>query len=149
MPRCGNGLALFFLFFVLIVPSGCNKEVEKPGKELLLERVKEYWNLKVADDYVGAYEFIDPESREELTLADFAAFAGEISYTKVEVVDAKLTDNGTKATVELNLVYVSHHPQMQGAGEIPYNLEEPWLVADGNWYRKWESPFRIQLRDQK
>lgn len=140
---------LILLCLALIVPAGCAKKDAKPSKEVLLERVKEYWNLKVADDYIGAYEFIDPESREELTLADFTSFADDISYTKAEVLGASSTGSDLEAKVEIDLVYVSHHPQMMGAGEIPYKLKEPWIFVDGNWYRKWEKPFQIKLRDQK
>ena len=136
---------LTLLFIILAIHCGCEREEKGDPARDLLKRAREYWNLKVADDYVGTYEFMDPKSRSELTLAEYTSFVTMISYVKADVMDVALSPDGKKAKVHVELQYTSRHTSIEGMEAVPYTLHEPWLLVDNEWYRQWEKPIKLEI----
>ena len=130
---------------MLAVHYGCERAEKGDPARDLLKRARDYWNLKVADDYVGTYEFMDPKSRSELTLAEYTSFVTMISYVEADVKGVALSPEGTKAKVHVELRYTSRHSSIEGMEALPYTLHEPWVLVDGEWYRQWEKPLKLQI----
>jgi len=103
----------------------------------LRERVKQFWDLRVAGKHADTYAFFDKAFRAKTTEATYAAGQGNIIYHSYEL--KKVVIRGELALVMLNAEF--EVPKMDiGTGE-PVTIERQsrdasanWLWLDGDWY---------------
>jgi len=129
-------LASFIGIFFLIIFLGCAKKeaIRKiSDEEILKERVTTYWNHKVKRDFVKAYEYESPLSKE-MTATKYVQMHANpaLTYKSFEIrsIIKKADDI---ADVELMVVPVAKVP-----GAKPFEHEiaitERWVKVNDTWY---------------
>ncbi len=127
---------VFIVFFFLIIFSGCSiKEATKnqPDGGDLRERVAAFWQLRVNEDFMKAYEYEAPYYRKQVNMVNYLKSTNTevVKYLAATPGDVKL--DGDSAVVEVQLRVRVKPPQMRGQ-EYSSVIKEKWIKAEGMWY---------------
>lgn len=113
-------------------------------------RVKAWWKTRVAADWAGSYEFMDPFMKTKNSKAAYVASQGMVKYYGYEFVGFEMTSD-RQATVKVK--YTSEVPEMEINGkkyEIPkkeVEISQEWMFVDGNWYLVFRDLFGNTFRE--
>ena len=134
--QCISRLLVLGLFVFLFVCGACSQrggEVESLG-----ERVKGFWQARIAGDDLKAYNYEAYSKTGKMTLQQYIrARNPALKYTAYEVKG--IVEKGDEATVTVDLQY---HLVIAARGELdlPATLDERWVRLDGQWHRQLEKP---------
>lgn len=98
----------------------------------LERRAQEYWDLQVAGDKFGAYQYLAESYRKRVTPSAFSTEGSSIVWTSAQLKKVQL--DGSSAQIELNLKYRFLHPKYD-FGTAETNSNERWVFENGGWYR--------------
>ena len=147
------------LLLSLIVLTACagmkttgRSMAEDPGSPqktaLLQERVNDFWNAFIKEDYHTVYSIYDPFFRARYSdeAEAIAKMMGKVKYHKSEVKDMQV--EGNVARVKMGVVYslpeVKMKTQTFSVSETPGEFEETWLYVYDNWYKEYFSTMMDQ-----
>ena len=112
----------------------------------LRERAAAFWAARLAGDYKGQWELLEPRGRGRLTPQEYAAERGNILFVAYQVEDA--TVNGYFATVKVRVLF---QPVLPIPRRIPVQAlvtDDRWIRVGGVWYHRLddEGPSQSQGR---
>lgn len=113
-------------------------------------RVNAWWKTRVAADWAGSYELLDPFMKTKNPKASYVASQGMVKYYGYEFVGFEMTSDRL-ATVKVK--YTSEVPEMEINGkkyEVPkkeVEISQDWMFVDGNWYLVFKDLFGNTFRE--
>ena len=114
-----------------------------PRKERLLQRVKDYYDLRVADKRKDDYPFYDPFFRSRVTLKGFESSLIDVKFLSYQIGDVAITENIAKVPVEIEFEI----PETVIAGQkiaVPRKKDswvDDWIWIDNDWFKV----YKLQL----
>jgi hypothetical protein len=111
----------------------------QPTKARLIERSKARWASVSKADWIAAYDFVTPEQKQQLPLAQFLPGKDLHEYANPQVHEV-LRIEGEKGYVRASAVWTPHHPQLAQVKLEPgqtltqeLKMIETWVWVDGDW----------------
>jgi hypothetical protein len=127
--------SLLMLVGVLGVLSACRSEKKAGETTPLEERVKAFWDARVAGDDLKAYNYEIFAKNGEMSASQYVrARTPTLRYKSYQI--KKIEVQGDQATITMDLYYQLIIPTRS---ELPLSMErtEKWLrLEDGQWYRE-------------
>jgi len=106
--------------------------------ESLEERVKGFWDARVADDDARAYNYEAYFKTKKMTLQQYLqARNPALKYNGYEVKTVE--EKGDEATVIVDVKYHLVIPT-RAALDLSMAVTEPWVRLEGQWYRQLPEP---------
>ncbi len=125
----------YIAIFSLIIFCGCvTKEAVKSNTEdVLRERITDYWNYKMKEEFDKSYAYEDPFFRKQVNLVNYIRrFRTDIvKWKSAAVKEIKLA--GDSAEVDMILRTKVRLPQIKTV-EHDSLTKEKWVKVDGVWY---------------
>jgi hypothetical protein len=137
----------FLVIFLLLISTGCAKNAIKnvSDEEVLRERVMEYWNHKVNEEFDKSYEYEDPLFRKTYTMVNYIRSfgAGRAKWVGARIQGITMEGDTAKVSLMIKLKLV-----VSSSGSVsPESMfEEKWTKVDGIWYHVNER-HGVQQRD--
>ncbi len=132
---------ILFVLGLLVFPfafGACHSEQRGGGAGSLEERVKGFWNARVAGDDLKAYAYEAYSKTGKMTPTQYVrARTALLQYKSYEVKG--IAEQGDEATVTIDLRYRFVSPISKDLN-LAMNLQERWIRLDGQWYRQLEKP---------
>lgn len=139
---------VFSLLFPLIIFAGCAKKVaigNAADEDILRQRVKAYWDLKIEEDFTRTYEYEDPFYRKTATVVDYVrGFTGSIAkWKEADIKELSMSDDTAKVKMAVNMeigVPQQLRPGVMAPGPAKEKIrtktviEDSWIKVDGLWY---------------
>jgi hypothetical protein len=98
----------------------------------LARRAQYYWDLRIAGDTLGAYQYMSEAYRRRVTPAAFAKEGGRVVRTGATVKSVSLDEAG--GLVQIELRYRFAHPNFEKV-ENSATVTERWVFENGGWFR--------------
>jgi len=118
---------------VPFVFEACSSEQRGGEAELLGERVKGFWEARVAGDDIKAYNYEAYSKTGKMTLQQYiGARNPALKYTAYEVKG--VVEKGDEATVSVGVQYNLVIPARADLN-MSTTIDERWARIDGQWYR--------------
>jgi len=134
--QCISGLLVFWLLISLFVFGACSSG--RGGAETLEERVKGFWQARVAGNDLQAYNYEAYAKTGKMTVQQYIqARSPAFKYVTYEV--KKIEAKGDEATVTVACTYHVVIPARVDI-DLPTTIDERWVRIDGQWYRQVEKP---------
>lgn len=103
-------------------------------KAALETRVLARWAALIKGDFEAAYKFSSPAYRELHSLDFFRSrFSGKIAWTKAEVLDVQLKDNGVASAI-IKLHYDLFQKETGRTLQMFSENQETWVYSEGEWW---------------
>ena len=132
-----NGLFFLGSCIFLFVFGACSSG-RRGGAETLEERVKGFWEARIAGNDLQAYNYEAYAKTGKMTLQKYIqARSPALKYVAYEV--KKIVEKGDEATVTVDFTYHLVIPARADL-DLPTTIDEPWVRIDGQWYRQSEQP---------
>jgi hypothetical protein len=130
-------LLVLGLLISLFVFGACSSG-RRGGAETLEERVKGFWQARVAGNDLQAYNYEAYVKTGKMTLQQYIqARSPALKYVAYKV--KKIEENGDEATVTVDFTYHLVIPARMDL-DLPTTVDERWVRIDGQWYRQVEQP---------
>ena len=144
--------AMLLAGLVLAFAPGCNPQTAadasqtaqvrakpEPTEARLIERSTLRWASVSKGDWIAAYDFVTPEQKQQVPLAQFLPGKDLHEYANPQVKKV-LRIEGERGYVEASAVWTPHHPQLQQVKLEPgqtltqeLKMIETWVWVDGDW----------------
>ncbi|PYO55986.1 MAG: hypothetical protein DMD83_16775 [Candidatus Rokuibacteriota bacterium] len=102
----------------------------------LRERSAAFWAAKVAANFTGQWELLEPRGRGRLRPEEYAHGRGGIKYLAYQVEDA--TVNGQFAVVKVKLLLQPKLTAQRRIEPQAVTVQDRWVRIAGIWYRSLE-----------
>lgn len=102
----------------------------------LKERVTKFWNARLKGDIASLYDFLDPETKERVTLTGYILSQGSFRFLSYQVQTLDIV--GEKAWVNVSYGFKMTIPALAGFGPWTQESPELWILRDGTWYRPYD-----------
>jgi hypothetical protein len=99
----------------------------------LQDRVITFWGARIKDDTARQYEFLEPETKERVSLTAYARSHGTFHFRSYQVTSVNIV--GEKGWVKVKYTFSLRVPQLAGFGPWTEEVFEVWVLRDGVWYR--------------
>ena len=134
--------AILALGMAILLLSGCGQEVPRELSEVELQqlenRVRERWDLKMAHDWNGLYEYSTPTFRRTFPKAMYIRkFSYMVNWelTGIEVRNYDAVAAVASVAVRVMSEPVKHTSEASKAvGALPHLFDERWIFDDGEWW---------------
>jgi hypothetical protein len=138
-----NKLNTIVLILLVSILNGC-VDAEKNKLE---NRVIDYWNHKINQNYIAAYDFLSPGWKSN---EDKDAFERRMNMSKADWKTVKFLNKECSetylctVTIEVEYEYIFKEA---GGNKVllPSTLKENWLLQDNIWYYV---PIKTKLKSQ-
>jgi len=109
----------------------------KPPEQLVVERAQARWDALLRRDWPKAHQYLVPAYRSIVPVESYGfRFSGPLQWESAQVRSAKCEEKRCLVDVEVTVrLLLPGHLQNQ----VPTNLEEVWVLEDGQWF-KFETP---------
>jgi hypothetical protein len=133
----------FFTIFMGVLGCAQNAEivVRIDEREVLTNRIREYWQHQINGYVDRAYLYEYPEFREKVSLLEYLNRFKLVRYREAEILDVVI--NGGEAESQVKLTYamlLTKAPRSMGAA-VQKKLtnmtkfdKATWFKKDGHWY---------------
>ncbi len=126
-------LALFLLTHCSTKSQAVKKEEER---EVLRNRIQEYWKYRIEGKVDKAYQCELPEFRERVSVLEYAQRFKLVRYLEAEILEIDIKDHEAQGTMKLTYIYMLK--RLTGK-KIPAQEVEHWRRIKGVWYHLPES----------
>jgi len=128
-----NKLCFFGLVCSLLLLSACattkNKEID------IEKRAMDRWEAVLSGDLETAYEYLTPGYRSSVPLANYqrSVLTQKVKWTKAQYIESECTETICKVRISLDFALIN---ALRGVEYVEgdQDIEESWLLIDGNWY---------------
>lgn len=106
-------------------------------KERLVQRVKEFWQSRIKDDYKVSYGMFDFAYRAQVSEKQYLASVGVMTFLAFEQPDVEI--NGNEATVKAKVRYEVPENTLPNGKKIKLDATDAdtvstWVWIGDNWY---------------
>lgn len=137
-----SAVLVFSIFLSLFFASSCALIRSVPPEEALRHRVQAYWDARVEGSIEKAYELLEPEARETISLVSYAKKAGQAEILSYNIEDLELNLPSNSATVRVKRDFRIK------PGAIPIKMDkvleqtgtERWVLVEDRWYMSYAVP---------
>lgn len=99
----------------------------------LARRAQRFWDLKLAGDSIGAYNYMAESYRRRVTPSGFAREGGGlVIHTGARVRDVRIDERGGAVEIELKHILNKEHFDKT---EVTSIVTERWVFENQGWYR--------------
>lgn len=98
----------------------------------LAHRAQYFWDLRIAGDSMGAYDYMVETYRRRVDPNGFAKAGGIVVWTKADVKDVTLDEKGGLVDIEIRYRVAKRGMDLETSNIV----RERWVVEDGEW-RRW------------
>ena len=99
----------------------------------LQNRVTTFWEARLKDDAATQYQFLEPETKERVTLTAYVRTQGSFHFLSYKVQSIKIV--AEKGWVKVGYAFKMRIAQLAGFGPWTQEAFELWVLRDGVWYR--------------
>lgn len=111
------------------------------SEQALARRAQYFWDMKVAGDIQGAYEYMAESYRRRVTPGGFAREGQSlVLHTGAKVLDVEVDEAEPVAEVDLEIKHRFNREAFVNM-ENKSKITERWIFENGTWYR-WPTSFR-------
>lgn len=110
------------------------------AQAVLKARAVRYWEVRQAGDLVAMYAFEEPRRRERTPLTSYMRGRGATIIESYEIQEVRVQDQQPEGVVKLRVRYRGTHPKLAKLPARDMDLEQQWVLIDGEWYLKYQ-PF--------
>jgi hypothetical protein len=112
--------------------------------ERLAERVGEFWQARVDENYRRAYEMMDPFFRGRVSMLQHAGQLDRVDYIDAELLPETIRIDGNRAEVQVRATTEGKETLSIGgeAFKVPRAsgvTDDKWVWLDGDWFRVYET----------
>jgi hypothetical protein len=117
---------------VLLMLSACAPQNKQSTIE---ERVNARWDALLAGNLAGAYEYLSPGYRSSVSSLQYQrkVLLQQIKYTSAKYVSSKCEKTTCNVTVLVGFTVYGALPGVKSF-DGSRNIDESWVLVDGNWY---------------
>lgn len=102
----------------------------------LKERVTRFWNARLKGDTASLYDFLDPETKERVTLTGYILGQGSFRFLSYQVQTIDIV--GEKAWVNVSYRFKMTIARLAGFGPWTQESHEIWILRNETWYRPYD-----------
>ncbi len=117
----------------LLLLSACAATAKKG--ESIEDRANGRWAALFSNDIEGAYQYLSPGYRTSVSLQQYqrALSLQQVKWTSAKYIESKCET--TTCDVKLSVGYTVYHA-LPGVKSYSgkQNIDESWVLVDGNWY---------------
>jgi hypothetical protein len=133
-----NALFVIGLLIFPLVFAACSSERREDQAGSLKERVRGFWEARIAGDDLKAYAYEAYSKTGKMTQTQYVrARSAVFQYKSYEVKG--IEEKGDEATVTIDLQYSLVLPAKSDLN-LSMSFPERWIRLDGQWYRQLEQP---------
>lgn len=133
---------LYSVLLIVMLLAGCagtQTTVASDPALRLRERVRSYWDARIAGDLPATYTLHEPAFRRVVTLTSFLQGRGVTKTLEYEMLGERI--EGELGIVTVKVKSIVTHPQLIKPVEPSWaEFEERWVRVNGEWYRKFRFP---------
>ena len=117
----------------LMLLSACTVPENKQSS--IEERVNARWDALLAGDLAGAYEYLSPGYRSSVSSLQYQRMVllRQIEYTSAKYVNSECEQATCTVAVLVGFTVYGAVPGVKSF-DGSRNIEESWVMVDGNWY---------------
>jgi len=130
-----------FVIGLLIFPvalAACTSERRGDQAQSLEERVRGFWEARIAGDDLKAYAYEAYAKTGKMTPTQYVRARSPVFQYRAYTVKG-IEEQQDEATVTIDLRYSLALPTKKDV-KLSMNLQERWVRLDGQWYRQVEKP---------
>jgi hypothetical protein len=127
---------IFTLLFFPAVFVSLNACRQSPSEKsnALGDRVREFWERRIAGEDVKAYEYEEYSKTGSMTVSQYVQSRNPALRYKAYKIK-EIAENGDEATVRVDTAYHLSMPA-RGQFDLATEVTEQWVRLDGQWYRQ-------------
>ncbi len=133
--RIGTISAVLLSAMVIVA---CQQEAEeRPAGEVVKERAQARWDALVDQEFAAAWDYYTPGYRQmtERDAFDADMDARPVQWNAASVISAECDEEASKCEVLTEVTYQpTGGPKEMRSVEVTRDLEEEWLLMDGQWW---------------
>jgi hypothetical protein len=129
LKRTGFGLFLASFFFISCATAPPVKKADE--RELLRNRVDQYWQYLVKQEIEKAYQCEAPSFREKVSILEYVNRYKLVKYMDAQVSKVELDGNRGKVTTDITYRMFLRHVERKN---LKKSEEEAWIKIKDNWY---------------
>ena len=127
-------LLIILWWIAALLPACAPVGTQEHPKQILRQRVQEFWQAKVQNNRKEAYEFLCPSVQDNLPLEAFHLVSGGMSFSAFHIEEISLLDSGRQARVSVNFSL-----KVMGMDFENIRREYPLIRENRQWCFKPES----------
>jgi hypothetical protein len=117
---------------------GFNYTEKRPDEGRLRERVSMFWKDRMAANWGGNYDLLDPYTRDKYSREFYVASQFRTIYHGFEIKDIKITEGLASVTIKYTVEvpeFVSPSGKKLKVPKRDEEITEDWIWIDGDWFR--------------
>lgn len=127
-------IVLLLFPFLLLAYNGCKSKNRDGEEDSLKNRVKAFWENRIAGDNIKAYEFEEYSKKGSMTAEQYVRSLNPSLHYKTYRIK-EMEEGGDNAIVKLDVRYNLSLPA-RGQFNMTTEIIDQWIRLDGQWYRK-------------
>lgn len=127
-----NSFKIILLILVtmsLLLISACQSLPFRTSEQTLQTRVTGMMAERVAQDWAGVYEYLNPDYKIKVTKGNFVGMNREILYNDFAVESMVIAPSGIDAVVK-----TKYDMSVMGFDVADHSETQNWKKIDGKWY---------------
>ena len=126
-------LQLVLVACSLLLLSACAAPIDKESQ--IEERVTARWNTLLSGDLAGAYGYLSPGYRSSVSSLQYqrSVLTRQLEYKSARYIGSECEDTTCNVTVFVTFTVYGAVPGVTSF-DGSRNIEESWVLVDGNWY---------------
>ena len=119
----------------LMLLSACATSTSMNPESQIEERVTGRWDALLTGDLAGAYEFLSPGYRSSVSSLQYqrSVLLQQLKYTSAKYLKSECEETTCNVTVLVGFTVYGAVPGVKSF-DGARNIDESWVLVDGNWY---------------
>ncbi len=135
-------IILRMLVFIFLVFASCAPHSNIAPEDALRTRVQAYWDARVEGSAEKAYQLLEPDAKQRVSLGTYAHRSGQSEILSYEIEKIDLDMPAESAVVQVRRSFRIK------PGVVPIRIDqdleqtghERWVLMDGQWYMSYGLP---------
>lgn len=119
----------------LLLLSACATTPRLSPEEAVKERATARWELYFSGDLAGAYLYLSPGYRTSVSSLQYqrSVLVKRVAWTSAEYISSECEETSCKVKFNVNYAISGAIPGVKSV-KGTQNIEETWVLVDGQWY---------------
>ncbi|MDT8407013.1 MAG: hypothetical protein RQ715_07160 [Methylococcales bacterium] len=123
-----------FVALVLGVAGCANVPTNNNAEAVVSRRAQEYWDLMIAQDYVGAYQYLSPGFRQKVGAEAYAKrFRGKVKFHQASIESWDCQPEICEGKVRMDYT-IQPMPPYSVELRRPDQRSDRWIFLDSQWW---------------